>query len=91
MDYETTRARRGPGNDKTGSVVALRVGNIALDCDDVLNVAQFWSAALGRPLDANSGPHSRPSEVATLSGPNQLGTSRRCLNGKRPRTGCTWT
>ena len=34
----------------------LRVGNIALDCDDVLTVARFWSMALGRPLDPGSGP-----------------------------------
>jgi hypothetical protein len=35
----------------------LRVGNITLDCDDVLGVAQFWSAALDRPLDPASGPY----------------------------------
>jgi len=32
----------------------LRLGNIAFDCDDVLMVARFWSAALGRPLDEGS-------------------------------------
>ena len=32
----------------------LRPGNVTLDCDDVLLVARFWSAALGRPLDARS-------------------------------------
>ncbi|HMG42599.1 MAG TPA: VOC family protein [Acidimicrobiales bacterium] len=32
----------------------LRLGNIAFDCDDVLTVARFWSAALGRPLDEGS-------------------------------------
>jgi hypothetical protein len=32
----------------------LRVGNIAFDCDDVLKVATFWSAALGRPIDRGS-------------------------------------
>src|SRR5215469_15457845 len=31
-----------------------RVGNISFDCDDVLKMAAFWSAALGRPLDAGS-------------------------------------
>src|SRR5215469_14350010 len=31
-----------------------RVGNITFDCDDVLKMAAFWSAALGRPLDAGS-------------------------------------
>jgi predicted enzyme related to lactoylglutathione lyase len=37
-------------------VAALRLGNISLDCDDVMKVATFWSAALGRPLDDWSGP-----------------------------------
>ncbi len=32
-----------------------RIGNVAFDCDDVLKVAAFWSAALGRPLDKGSG------------------------------------
>jgi hypothetical protein len=31
--------------------MGIRVGNITVDCDDVLRVAQFWSAALERPLD----------------------------------------
>ena len=34
----------------------MRVGNIAFDCDDVLNVGGFWSETLGRPLDPGSGP-----------------------------------
>jgi hypothetical protein len=32
------------------------VGNITFDCDDVLKLSQFWSAALGRPLDPGSSP-----------------------------------
>ena len=40
-----------------------RIGNIALDCDDVLEVARFWSAALGRPLDPVSAP-----EFASIGG-----------------------
>ena len=28
-----------------------RIGNITFDCDDVLKLAAFWSAVLGRPLD----------------------------------------
>ena len=32
----------------------LRVGNVTIDCDDVMAVALFWSAALGRPLDPRS-------------------------------------
>ncbi len=35
----------------------LRPGNITVDCVDVLKVARFWSAALGRPLDPRSGEH----------------------------------
>jgi predicted enzyme related to lactoylglutathione lyase len=31
--------------------VTLRVGNITLDCGDVLKVARFWAAALDRRLD----------------------------------------
>jgi len=38
--------------------VILKVGNIAFDCDDVLKVASFWSAALGRPLDTWSSERS---------------------------------
>ena len=34
--------------------MVLRLGNITFDCDDVLKVANFWSAALGRPLDERS-------------------------------------
>jgi len=33
-----------------------RVGNITVDCDDVLKVAEFWSNALGRSLDLGSDP-----------------------------------
>jgi hypothetical protein len=32
----------------------LRLGNITFDCDDVMKVARFWSAALERPLDPRS-------------------------------------
>jgi|GEM_PF-4365717 len=32
-----------------------RVINITIDCDDALKVGNFWSAALGRPLDLGSG------------------------------------
>jgi Glyoxalase-like domain len=34
--------------------MAARLGNIVLDCDDVLKLAAFWSAVLGRPLDRGS-------------------------------------
>jgi predicted enzyme related to lactoylglutathione lyase len=32
--------------------MAARVGNITFDCDDVLKLAAFWSAAVGRPIDS---------------------------------------
>jgi catechol 2,3-dioxygenase-like lactoylglutathione lyase family enzyme len=34
--------------------MAVRIGNITFDCDDVLKMAAFWSAVLGRPLDKGS-------------------------------------
>jgi hypothetical protein len=34
--------------------MTARIGNIAFDCDDVLKIATFWSAVLGRPLDKGS-------------------------------------
>jgi hypothetical protein len=34
--------------------MAARVGNITFDCDDVLKLAAFWSAVLGRPLHQGS-------------------------------------
>jgi hypothetical protein len=34
--------------------MTARLGNITFDCDDVLAVAAFWSAVLGRPVDGGS-------------------------------------
>ena len=34
--------------------MAARIGNITFDCDDVLKIAAFWSAVLGRPVDKGS-------------------------------------
>jgi hypothetical protein len=34
--------------------MAARIGNITFDCDDVLKLAAFWSAVLGRPVDKSS-------------------------------------
>jgi hypothetical protein len=34
--------------------MTARIGNIAFDCDDVLKIATFWSAVLGRPIDKGS-------------------------------------
>lgn len=34
--------------------MAARLGNVTFDCEDVLKIAGFWSAVLGRPLDKGS-------------------------------------
>jgi len=34
--------------------MAARTGNIAVDCGNVLQLAAFWSAVLGRPVDQGS-------------------------------------
>jgi hypothetical protein len=34
--------------------MAVRVGNVTFDCGDVLKLAAFWSAVLGRPIDQGS-------------------------------------
>jgi hypothetical protein len=31
--------------------MALKLAAVTIDCDDALTVAQFWSAALNRPID----------------------------------------
>ena len=33
--------------------MTLQLANVTLDCADALAVGTFWSAALGRPLDAD--------------------------------------
>ena len=34
--------------------MTLQLGNVTLDCENALTVAEFWSAALGRPVDADA-------------------------------------
>lgn len=36
---------------KEPQVLSLRPAAITFDCENAVNVAQFWSEALGRPLD----------------------------------------
>jgi predicted enzyme related to lactoylglutathione lyase len=43
--------------------MAARIGNVAIDCGDVLSTANFWSAVLGRPLDDGSS-----ADFATIGG-----------------------
>jgi hypothetical protein len=41
-------------NHKGGTTMPARIGNVTFDCDDVLGMAAFWSAVLGRPADKGS-------------------------------------
>ena len=34
--------------------MSLRLGNVTIDCAEPLRVAEFWSAALDRPIDENA-------------------------------------
>lgn len=34
--------------------MTVRIASVTFDCEDALKVATFWSAALGRPLDAGA-------------------------------------
>jgi len=43
--------------------MTARIGNVAFDCADVLRTARFWSAVLGRALDATS-----TAEFASIGG-----------------------
>lgn len=43
--------------------MTAKVGNVAFDCDDVLKVANFWSAVLDRPLD-----NGASAEFASIGG-----------------------
>lgn len=46
--------------------MTAKVGNIAIDCDDVLKVANFWSAVLDRPLDDGAS-----TEFASIGGSDE--------------------
>jgi hypothetical protein len=35
--------------------MGIRVGNITVDCEDVMRLARFWSGAMDRPLDDGAG------------------------------------
>lgn len=49
-----------------------KVGNVAFDCDDVIKVAHFWSAVLGRQLDEAS-----TQEFASMA--NRRPQNRACV------------
>ncbi|MFD5325179.1 VOC family protein [Streptomyces sp. NPDC127092] len=45
------------------------VQNVAIDCADPYELARFWSAVTGRPLDPDSGPGDRETQVLLGEGP----------------------
>lgn len=51
--------------------MAARIGNVTFDRDDVLKIAAFWSAVLGRPLN---------------KGGNELFASMGDVDAKRPES-----
>jgi hypothetical protein len=80
--------------------MTARLGNITFDCDDVLKIATFWSAVLGRPLDKGSsewfasigGTDAARREPAWyFNVANRPGTSIKCPSRSRPRTASTST
>jgi len=50
--------------------MTLQLAAVTIDCEDALFVAEFWSAALDRPLDPNAS-----SDFASIGMPHQRDTS----------------
>jgi len=71
--------------------MAARIGNITFDCDDVLKVASFWSAALGHPLDDGSSEFFATIGGADPERRERRGTSTKCTSRSRLRTAFTST
>jgi Glyoxalase-like domain len=46
------------------------VKNVTFDCQDALQVARFWAAALGTDVDEDSTPERAYVEAAGWGGPN---------------------
>ncbi|MGW4811710.1 VOC family protein [Kitasatospora cineracea] len=44
------------------------VQNVAIDCADAYGLARFWSEVTGRPVDPNSGPGDRETQVELAEG-----------------------
>lgn len=45
------------------------VQNVAIDCADAYELARFWSRVTGRPLDPDSRPGDRETQVPLAEGP----------------------
>jgi hypothetical protein len=50
--------------------MSVKLASVKIDCVDALTVAQFWSAALGRYLDA-----AASSEFASIGVPEHRDTT----------------
>ena len=61
--------------------MAARIGNVAFDCGDVLAMAAFWSAVLGRPIDPESS-----AEFATIGGDDEQRAEPALYFNKVPET-----
>ncbi|MGW4696527.1 VOC family protein [Kitasatospora cineracea] len=44
------------------------VQNVAIDCADAYGLARFWSEVTGRPVDPDSGPGDRETQVELAEG-----------------------
>jgi predicted enzyme related to lactoylglutathione lyase len=62
--------------------MTVKLAAVTFDCDDALVVGQFWSAALGRPLDPQAS-----SEFASIGFPEHRDTNGWSLTGG---DGPTW-
>jgi Glyoxalase-like domain len=62
---------------KENEAMSVKLAAVTIDCDDALTVARFWSAALGRPLDANAS-----SEFASIGMPEHRDTTGWSVSGE---------
>ena len=62
--------------------MSLQLGNVTLDCDNAMTVAEFWSGALGRPFDAGASRGFASIGSGTEGGPGwffiQVPEEKRC-------------
>nr|WSX53717.1 VOC family protein [Streptomyces sp. NBC_00974] len=60
------------------------VQNVAIDCADAYELAQFWSRVTGRPLHPEDTPGAREAQVMPAQGPvlyfNQVPESKKTKN-----------
>ena len=64
--------------------MGIRVGNITVDCGDVMRVAAFWSAAMERPLDDGASERRSSSCNPSEEDGSPLGPTEREQEDMRP-------